>query len=52
MGWPVILTEQSQEDLREILCCITQDSPECAGRFGNDLMDRALSIASERTHGR
>ena len=44
MGWPVTLTKQSQEDLREIVSFIARDSPADAGRFGNVLIDQALSI--------
>lgn len=46
MGWPVILTPQSQVDLREIVSFIARDSPERARRFGNILIDKALSIGS------
>ena len=46
MGWPVILTPQSQNDLREIVCYIARDSPERARRFGNLLIDQALSLGS------
>ena len=46
MGWPVILTPQSQEDLREIVTYIARDSPERARTFGNILIDKALSITA------
>ena len=43
MGWPVTLTGQSQDDLREIVTFIARDSPSNARRFGNQLTDQALS---------
>ena len=46
MGWPVILTPQSQDDLREIVSYIARDSPDRARRFGNILIDKALSIGT------
>jgi toxin ParE1/3/4 len=45
MGWPVILTPQSQDDLREIVSYIARDSPDRARRF-NTLIDKALSIGT------
>ena len=42
MGWPVILTPQSQDDLREIVSYIARDSSERARKFGNTLIDKAL----------
>lgn len=52
MGWPVILTEQSQQDLREIVTFIARDSAAHARRFGNELIDQALSIGSFPEMGR
>jgi plasmid stabilization system protein ParE len=52
MGWPVILTEQSQHDLREIVSFIARDSPERARRFGNELIDRALFVGNFPESGR
>ena len=46
MGWPVILTPQAQDDLREIVSYIAHDSPDRARRFGNTLIDAALSIGT------
>ena len=46
MGWPVILTPQSQDDLREIVSYIARDSPDRARRFGNTLIDKALFIGT------
>ena len=46
MGWPVILTPQSQEDLREIVTYIARDSPGRARTFGNILIDKALAITA------
>jgi plasmid stabilization system protein ParE len=42
MGWPVVLTPQSQEDLRDIVSYIARDSSERARRYGNALVDKAL----------
>ena len=52
MGWPVILTEQSQHDLREIVVFIARDDQETARRFGNQLIDQALSIGNFPEMGR
>jgi len=52
MGWPVILTDQSQDDLREIVCFIALDSSAHARRFGNELIDQALSIGNFPEMGR
>lgn len=52
MGWPVILTPQSQDDLREIVLYIARDSPERARRFGHLLVDTALSLGAQPERGR
>ena len=52
MGLPVILTPQSQDDLREIVEHIASDSPEQARAFGNLLIDKALSIGPLPERGR
>jgi toxin ParE1/3/4 len=52
MGWPVILTPQSQEDLREIVSFIARNSPERARVFGNTLIDKALSLGTQPEMGR
>ncbi|MDQ2868925.1 MAG: type II toxin-antitoxin system RelE/ParE family toxin [Verrucomicrobiota bacterium] len=52
MGWPVILTPQSQDDLREIVSFIARDSPQRALAFGNLLVDTALSLATQPERGR
>ncbi len=52
MGCPVILTDQSQDDLREIVFFIARDSAERARRFGNGLIDQALSIGNFPEMGR
>lgn len=52
MGWPVILTEQSQGDLREIVTFIARDSAVQARRFGNELIEQALSIGNFPEMGR
>jgi plasmid stabilization system protein ParE len=46
MGFKVILTPQSMGDLEEIVTFIAKNNPERAGTFGNELIDRALSIAT------
>jgi len=45
MGFRVILTPQSLDDLRDIVGFIAHDNPERARTFGNELIDRALSVA-------
>lgn len=52
MGWPVILTPQARDDLRELVVFIARDSPERARTFGNILVDKALSISAHPEIGR
>ncbi len=52
MGWPVILTPQSQEDLRGIVSFISHNSPDRARRFGNRLIEQARSIGNFPEMGR
>jgi plasmid stabilization system protein ParE len=52
MGWPVILTPQALEDLREIVAYIAGDNPERAITFGNELTDQALAIGDFPERGR
>jgi toxin ParE1/3/4 len=52
MGFKVILTPQSLDDLREIVASIAKDNPGRARAFGNELIDRALSIAAFPELGR
>jgi toxin ParE1/3/4 len=52
MGQPVILTPQSQEDLRHIVAHIAQDNRDRARSFGYELIDKALSIGSMPERGR
>jgi len=52
MGIPVILTQQSQDDLRNIVRHIAKDNPEQAVAFGNLLVDKALSLQSLPERGR
>lgn len=52
MGWPVVLTPQSQDDLREIVSFIARDSPSHARRFGNLLVDAAISLREQPERGR
>ena len=44
MGFKVILTPQSQDDLREIVSFIAQDNSERAKSFDNELVDHALTL--------
>ena len=44
MGYPVVLTPQSQKDLQSIVRFIRRDSPQRAISFGNLLIDKALSL--------
>ena len=52
MGFPVILTPQSQDDLAHIVRYIARDNPEQARAFGNLLIDKALSIGALPERGR
>lgn len=52
MGWPVILTPQSQDDLAGIVRFIAEDNPDQARVFGNQLIDQALSLGSLPERGR
>lgn len=52
MGFKVILTPQALDDLRKAVTFIAQDNPERARTFGNELIDRALSIANLPERGR
>jgi len=52
MGWPVILTPQSQDDLHEIVSFIARHSPERARAFGHLLVETALSLESQPERGR
>ena len=52
MGFKVILTPQSVNDLEEIVTFIAKDNSDRARTFGNDLIDRALSIAAFPERGR
>jgi toxin ParE1/3/4 len=52
MGFKVILTPQSLDDLREIVTFIAKDNPDRARTYGNELIDRALSVANFPQMGR
>ena len=52
MGFKIILTPQSLDDLEEIVTFIAKDNSERARTFGNELIDRALSIATFPERGR
>ena len=52
MGFQVILTPQSLDDLREAVSVIAQHNPERARTFGYELIDRALSLGSFPERGR
>jgi addiction module RelE/StbE family toxin len=52
MGFKVILTPQSLDDLKEIVAYIAKDNPARARTFGNELIDRALSAAKFPERGR
>ena len=52
MGFPVILTPQSEDDLAHIVRYIAKDNPDHAKAFGNLLIDKALSIGTLPERGR
>ncbi len=43
MGYPVILTPQSQEDLAAIVQFIALDNPDRARTYGNLLIDKCTT---------
>jgi len=52
MGLPVTLTPQALEDLQQIVSFVARDNPERAHSFGNELIDKALSLANLPQRGR
>jgi plasmid stabilization system protein ParE len=46
------LTQQSQDDLRDIVVFIAQDDQDAARRFGNRLIDEALNLGAFPEMGR
>ena len=52
MGFKVILTPQSQDDLCEIVSFIARNNPQRARSFGNELIDRALTLGELPERGR
>ena len=52
MGYPVVLTPQSQEDLASIVRHIARASPDRARSYGNVLIDQALAIGAFPEMGR
>jgi toxin ParE1/3/4 len=52
MGFKVIFTPQSLEDLKAIVSHIAKDNPPRARSFGNELIDRALTIITFPERGR
>jgi plasmid stabilization system protein ParE len=52
MGFKVIFTPQSLGDLEAIVTFIAKDNPERARTFGNELIDRALTVAAFPERGR
>jgi plasmid stabilization system protein ParE len=46
MGWPVILTPQSRDDLKRIVSYIARYNQERARSFGYELIDRALNLGA------
>jgi toxin ParE1/3/4 len=52
MGFKVILTPESLDDLRDIVTFIAKDNPGRARTFGNQLIDQSLSLATFPERGR
>lgn len=52
MGFKIILTPQAIDDLREIVTFIAHDNSERARTFGNELIDKALSLSPFPDRGR
>ncbi|SRR5213083_3187026 len=45
MGWKVVFAPQALEQLEQIVRFIAHDDPEAGVRFGDYLLDRAVSLA-------
>ena len=52
MDFKIILTPQSIDDLKEAVIFIAPHNPERARTFGNELINRALSLATFPERGR
>ena len=52
MGFKVIFTPQSLDDLEEIVTFIAKDNSERARTFGDELIDRGISVATFPELGR
>jgi toxin ParE1/3/4 len=52
MGFKVIFTPQSLDDLREIVSFIAKNNRERAKSFGNELVDHALTLREMPERGR
>ena len=47
MDYQVLITDTAIADLREIVTFIAKDDPDAALRFGNRIVDRALSLKTQ-----
>ena len=52
MGFPVILTEESLNDLAQVVAFIARDNAERAEAFGYELIDCALRLGDFPEQGR
>lgn len=52
MGWQVVFTPQSLDDLEQIVTFVAKDNSDRAQTFGDELIDRALSVATFPEIGR
>jgi plasmid stabilization system protein ParE len=52
MGVAVILTPRALVDLQEIVSFIARDNPDRAISFGDELIDKALSLTNQPLRGR
>src|SRR5580765_2382729 len=52
MDLPLILTPQALDDLQQIVSFIARDNSERAYSFGNELIDKALSLENLPLRGR
>ena len=46
MGWQVVFSTRSRQDLQRIVEFIAKDAPAAAERFGLTMIDRAESLAN------
>lgn len=51
MDFKVVISPEARQDLKEICEYIAEDNSDAALKFGNELIDKALSLASFPNRG-